>query len=77
MPEVRKRLQVILIRLMGHCPWCQSRFEDSSWLLNRVLLGFAFFALLAWHLFVVCYEESTLRRKFGADYEEHCRAVPR
>jgi len=30
LPEVRKRLQVILIRLMGHCPGCQSRFEASS-----------------------------------------------
>jgi len=30
LPSVRKRLQVILIRLSGYCPWCQSRFEDSS-----------------------------------------------
>ena len=38
LPEVRKRLQVILLRLLGHCPWCQSRFEDASQLLNLVLL---------------------------------------
>ena len=27
--------------------------------------------------FVLLYEESTLRRKFGAEYEEYCRRVPR
>jgi protein-S-isoprenylcysteine O-methyltransferase Ste14 len=29
------------------------------------------------HLFVMFYEEPTLRRKFGADYEEYCRNVRR
>ena len=29
------------------------------------------------HLFVVFYEEPTLREKFGADYEEYCRNVRR
>jgi protein-S-isoprenylcysteine O-methyltransferase Ste14 len=29
------------------------------------------------HLFVVFYEEPTLRKKFGADYEEYCRNVCR
>jgi len=29
------------------------------------------------HLFVVFYEEPTLRGKFGADYEEYCRKVDR
>ena len=32
---------------------------------------------LAVHLFVVFYEEPTLRGKFGADYEEYCRNVDR
>jgi protein-S-isoprenylcysteine O-methyltransferase Ste14 len=32
---------------------------------------------LAVHLFVVFYEEPTLRRKFGADYEQYCRNVNR
>ncbi len=32
---------------------------------------------LAIHLFVVFYEEPTLRKKFGADYEEYCRNVSR
>jgi protein-S-isoprenylcysteine O-methyltransferase Ste14 len=29
------------------------------------------------HLFVVLYEEPALRRKFGASYEDYCRATPR
>jgi protein-S-isoprenylcysteine O-methyltransferase Ste14 len=29
------------------------------------------------HLFVLFYEEPTLRAKFGADYEEYCRNVHR
>lgn len=33
--------------------------------------------LIATHLFVILYEEPTLRRKFGAEYEEYCRNVPR
>jgi len=32
---------------------------------------------LAFHLFVVRYEEPTLRRQFGASYDVYCRAVPR
>jgi protein-S-isoprenylcysteine O-methyltransferase Ste14 len=33
--------------------------------------------LLMAYLFVVFYEEPTLRRLFAAQYEEYCRAVPR
>lgn len=29
------------------------------------------------HFFVMIHEEPTLRRKFGAEYEEYCRRVPR
>jgi protein-S-isoprenylcysteine O-methyltransferase Ste14 len=29
------------------------------------------------HLFVVTYEEPTLRRRFGETYERYCEAVPR
>jgi protein-S-isoprenylcysteine O-methyltransferase Ste14 len=50
---------------------------ESLFFQSRRVLGFALFALAASHLFVVCYEEPTLRRKFGVGYEEYCRAVPR
>jgi len=32
---------------------------------------------LGFHLFVVLYEEPTLRRRFGAKYDAYCRRVPR
>jgi protein-S-isoprenylcysteine O-methyltransferase Ste14 len=34
-------------------------------------------AALAVHLFVLFYEEPTLRRKFGAEYDQYCRNVGR
>lgn len=44
-----------------------------SWVLVRYAIGFWLLA----HLFVLLYEEPTLRRKFGAQYEEYCRNTPR
>jgi len=41
------------------------------------LLSYAFLFLLATHLFVVSYEEPTLRRTFGEEYEAYCREVRR
>jgi protein-S-isoprenylcysteine O-methyltransferase Ste14 len=41
------------------------------------LFAYAAVVALAFHLFVVLYEEPTLRRQFGMDYETYCRAVPR
>jgi protein-S-isoprenylcysteine O-methyltransferase Ste14 len=41
------------------------------------LAGYAALFLLATHLFVVSYEEPTLLRTFGQDYEAYCRRVGR
>jgi protein-S-isoprenylcysteine O-methyltransferase Ste14 len=41
------------------------------------LLGYSALFLLAAHLFVVWYEEPTLRRTFGQEYETYCRQVRR
>jgi protein-S-isoprenylcysteine O-methyltransferase Ste14 len=41
------------------------------------LLAYGGVFLLACHLFVITYEEPTLRRSFGADYEAYCRHVRR
>ena len=57
----------ILLLLIGHFLWL-----GYWWLL--VYTGFAF---LNTHLFVVLYEEPTLKKKFGATYEEYLRRVPR
>src|SRR4029077_15107056 len=43
---------------------------------TSVLVYAVVFALVC-HLFVVVYEEPTLRAKFGASYEAYCRQVPR
>jgi len=41
------------------------------------LLAFIALFLLVTHLFVVFYEEPTLRRTFGSEYESYCRRVHR
>lgn len=47
-------------------------FYRSAW-----LLAYAVAFLLAFHLFVVFYEEPTLGRRFGADYAEYRQRVHR
>ena len=44
---------------------------------NPSVIGTVAAVALGVHLFVVFYEEPTLRTKFGADYEEYCRNVRR
>lgn len=44
---------------------------------NLILVLYAALVWLVSHLFVVLYEEPTLRRKFGAEYAEFCANVPR
>jgi protein-S-isoprenylcysteine O-methyltransferase Ste14 len=44
---------------------------------SRTLLVYAAALALAFHLFVIFYEEPTLRRQFGDAYEEYLRRVPR
>lgn len=44
---------------------------------SGAILAWAGAAWLAFHLFVVLYEEPDLRRRFGGDYEAYLRSVPR
>jgi protein-S-isoprenylcysteine O-methyltransferase Ste14 len=44
---------------------------------SRAVATYALVVALGFHLFVVFYEEPTLRRSFGADYEAYARKVPR
>lgn len=57
----------IFLILLGHFLWFK-----YLWLL--VYLGVVF---LFFHLFVTLYEEPTLKRKFGASYENYLKKVPR
>jgi protein-S-isoprenylcysteine O-methyltransferase Ste14 len=44
---------------------------------NLVVITVAAVVILGVALFVRFYEEPTLRKRFGAEYEEYCRNVPR
>ncbi len=44
---------------------------------NPVAIGAVAAVALGVHFFVIFYEEPTLRKKFGAEYEEYCRNVRR
>jgi len=44
---------------------------------NAATIAGAVIVILGVHLFVRFYEEPTLRRLFGADYEQYCQNVPR
>ena len=44
---------------------------------SAALLGYTALFLLITHIFVVAYEEPTLRRRFGTEYETYCGRVRR
>lgn len=44
---------------------------------SHLLLGYTCLVFVAFHVFIVCYEEPNLRRRFGKDYLEYCETVPR
>lgn len=52
-------------------------FGQALLLGDAHLLVYAVFPWLAAHIFVLTYEEPTLRRTFGAEYESYCIHVPR
>ena len=56
-----------IIALLGWIFWSPS--------LPLIVAPFIFF--IAGHLFVMFYEEPTLKRKFGTAYAEYCQRVPR
>ena len=50
----------------------------QAWLFwSKALLVYAMLLWLGFHLFVLAYEEPTLRRQFGESYERYRAAVPR
>jgi protein-S-isoprenylcysteine O-methyltransferase Ste14 len=57
----------VLAIFLGHFLWF------GYW----ALLMYMVFAFIGVHLFVLLYEEPTLKKKFGAAYEEYLKRVPR
>ncbi len=50
----------------------------EAWLfLSLPLLLYSAAMAICFHLFVIAYEEPTLRRRFGESYEHYCRTVNR
>ncbi|MEW6131084.1 MAG: isoprenylcysteine carboxylmethyltransferase family protein [Acidobacteriota bacterium] len=47
-------------------------FFKSVWMIMYILV-----VLLAFHLRIIYYEEPTLKKLFGASFDEYCRRVPR
>lgn len=47
------------------------------WEFSIALLWYAVGIIIAVNLFILLYEEPTLRRKFDRDYREYCRNVRR
>jgi protein-S-isoprenylcysteine O-methyltransferase Ste14 len=50
---------------------------QALWLGSPLLLGYAGLVWVAFTTFVLAFEEPTLRRTFGAEYEAYCARVPR
>ncbi|MCA1816844.1 MAG: isoprenylcysteine carboxylmethyltransferase family protein [Acidobacteria bacterium] len=50
---------------------------ESLLFASLALLWYAVAVVFGFNLFVLLYEEPTLRRKFGDSYERYCREVPR
>ena len=57
----------VLIIIVGHIFWFK-----TIW-----MAAYAVIIFLAFHLFVTLYEEPTLKKKFGASYEDYLQKVPR
>ena len=52
-------------------------FGEAIFFATLLILGYMLVFFFCFHLFVVAYEEPTLRRTFGAAYKKYCDAVPR
>ena len=52
-------------------------FGQALLFLNSALVAYGLAVWLAFHLFVMLYEEPTLRHSFGDEYASFCAAVPR
>lgn len=52
-------------------------FGEFIYFESEIVFVYSCILFLFFNLFVLCYEEPTLRRLFGKEYEEYCKKVPR
>lgn len=50
---------------------------EALWLGSPRVMGYGLVVWAVFHAFVLFYEEPRERRRFGAEYERYCAAVPR
>ena len=50
---------------------------EAIWFESGLILIYAAIVFSVFHLWVIFYEEPTLKRKFGESYEKYCRKVSR
>ena len=50
---------------------------EAIWYESGLILIYAAIVFSVFHLWVIFYEEPTLKRKFGESYEKYCRKVSR
>ena len=76
----KQLVAVGLYRLIRNPMYVAGLIALSGWILWSPSLPLVVAPILfftAAHLFVTLYEEPTLRKKFGAAYEDYCQRVPR
>lgn len=52
-------------------------FGEAIFFASLLLFGYTVFIFFCFHMFVIGYEEPTLRRTFGRTYDVYCESVPR
>ena len=70
-------LPVFLVRNPGYIAVVSMVVGQGLFLGSKAVLVYAACLALGFHLFVVLYEEPTLRGQFGEQYAAYCRRVPR
>ncbi len=52
-------------------------FGESVFFKSYVLLGYAACVFCLFQIFIIGFEETTLRSRFGREYEDYCNTAPR
>ena len=76
--QALSRQRTVPVRAKSHvCCGPRPDYRTGATLRKRQCLAYGLAVWVAFSLFVLGYEEPTLRNTFGAEYEEFCANVPR